>query len=152
MVESEQLGYYFSDRVALTHDAANLSAEPDGLYCSFAALEETRVTLVEGVDEGFVELEGTLDIVLEVVSTFSVRKDTKVLRELYWRAGIPEYWLVDARKAPVQFDILRRTGKGYAPSRRQRGWLRSKVLGRSFLIESRPDRLGHPQFFLRVEP
>jgi hypothetical protein len=27
------------------------------------------------------------------VSPSSVQKDTVVLRELYWKAGIPEYWL-----------------------------------------------------------
>jgi Uma2 family endonuclease len=88
-------------------------------------------------------------MVLEVVSRHSVRKDTKILRNLYWRAGIPEYWLVDARKTPLQFDILRWTERGYSASRRREGWLKSKVFGRSFLLETKPDRLGHPQFFLR---
>jgi Uma2 family endonuclease len=151
LAESEQIGYYFSDRVSLNNEAVNLSTEPGGLYCSFDSLEKKRLRLVEGVEEGFVELEGTPDIVIEVVSSFSVRKDTKILRDLYWRAGIPEYWLIDARKPPLQFDILRRTAKGYVVTRRQRGWLPSKVLGRSFLLESQPDPLGHPQFFLRTQ-
>jgi Uma2 family endonuclease len=120
-VEAEQLGYYFSDRALLSHEGANLSTEPDGTFCSFEAVESRRVRLVEGVEEGYVELEGTPDMVLEIVSTYSVRKDTEVLRKLYWRAGVPEYWLVDARKPPLQFDILRRAPRGYAVTRRQRG-------------------------------
>jgi Uma2 family endonuclease len=36
------------------------------------------------------ELEGTPDWVLEVVSQSSVAKDTKWLRESYHKAGIPE--------------------------------------------------------------
>jgi Uma2 family endonuclease len=149
LTKDEELGYFFSDRVLLSNESANLSTEPDGTFCSFNALEERRVYLVEGLEEGHVEIEGTPDMVLEVVSRHSVRKDTKVLRNLYWRAGIPEYWLVDARKNPPQFDILRWTERGYSSTRRRQGWLKSKVFGRSFLLETKPDRLGHPQFFLR---
>ena len=150
LVEREEMGYYFSDRAALSNEGANLSTEPDGTFCSFGAIEGRRVSLVEGVEEGHVEIEGTPDMVLEVVSTRSVRKDTKVLRGLYWRAGIPEYWLVDARKTPPQFDILRRTERGYSATRCKQGWMKSKVFGRAFRLETKPDRLGHPQFFLRV--
>lgn len=46
-------------------------------------------------------------MVLEVVSTSSVQKDYRLLRRAYWEADIREYWLVDARKAPVKFEILR---------------------------------------------
>lgn len=150
LVEREELGYYFSDRTLLSNENANLSTEPDGTFCSFAAIEEKRVSLVEGIEEGHVEIEGAPDMILEVVSRHSVRKDTKILRNLYWRAGIPEYWLVDARKASLQFDILRWTERGYSAARRSQGWLKSKVFGRSFLLETKPDRLGNPQFFLRM--
>jgi Uma2 family endonuclease len=150
IAETEELGYYFSDRASLSNEDANLSTEADGTFCSFDAIENKRVRLLEGVEEGHVEIEGTPDMVLEVVSTRSVRKDQKVLRGLYWKAGIPEYWLVDARKGDPQFDILRWTERGYAATRRKQGWLKSKVFGRSFLLEVRPDRLGNPQFFLRV--
>lgn len=151
LVKSEGLGYYFSDRVTLSNEEANLATEPDGTFCSFAVVEDRRVRLVKGAKGGLVEIEGTPDMVLEVVSTHSVRKDTKILRNLYWRAGIPEYWIVDARKTPPQFDMLCWTERGYSTTRRRQGWLKSKVFGRSFLLESKPDRLGHPQFFLRCE-
>ena len=107
---------------------------------------------MEGVEEGHVEIEGTPDMVLEVVSKRTrFARTRKSFADLYWRAGIPEYWLVDARKTPLQFDILRWTERGYPPTRRRKGWLKSKVFGRSFLLETKPDRLGHPQFFLRLE-
>jgi Uma2 family endonuclease len=150
LVESEELGCFFSDRVLLSNESANLSTEPDGTFCSFAAIEDKRVKLVEGLEEGHVEIEGAPDMVLEVVSKYSVRKDTKILRNLYWRAGIAEYWLVDARKSSVQFDILTWTERGYSATRRRQGWLKSKLFGRSFLLETKPDRMGHPQFFLRL--
>lgn len=149
LIKSEELGYYFSDRAPLINEGVNLSTEPDGMFCSFRAIEEKRLSLVEGLEEDHVEIEGAPDMVLEVVSRYSVREDTKVLRKLYWRAGIPEYWLVDARKPPLQFDILSWTERGYSAARRRQGWLKSKVFGRSFLLESKPDRLRNPQFFLR---
>ncbi len=72
LVEGKELGYYFSDRAKWSNEDANLSTEPDGMFCSFAAIENKRVSLVEGVEEGHVEIEGTPDMVLEVVSTRSV--------------------------------------------------------------------------------
>ncbi len=151
LIEREELGYYFSDRAALSNEEANLATEPDGTFCSFAAVEDRRVHLVESAKGGLVEIEGTPDMVLEVTGAHSVCKDAKILRNLYWHAGIPEYWLVDARNRPLQFDMLGWTERGYSAVRRRQGWLKSKALGRSFLLESKPDRLGHAQFFLRWE-
>jgi Uma2 family endonuclease len=88
-------------------------------------------------------------MVLEVVSKNSVRKDTKVLRELYWRAQIPEYWLVDARNNRTQFDILRRTRRGYVAAQVQRGWRRSDVLGKEFRLRAGADEIG-PHYSLLV--
>ena len=39
---------------------------------------------------------GAPDIVLEVLSTYTMRKDITVKLELYQRAGVREYWVVDA--------------------------------------------------------
>jgi Uma2 family endonuclease len=88
---------------------------------------------------------------LEVVSAKSVRKDTRELRSLYWRAGIPEYWLVDARGRTPRFDILRHGARGYTTTRSRRGWLRSIVFGRSFQFTQQTDPLGNPQYTLAVQ-
>jgi Uma2 family endonuclease len=97
---------------------------------------------------GFMELEGTPDMVMEIVSKSSVEKDTVLLRELYWRAGIAEYWLVDAREGKQSFQILRFTPEGYVSSPAEAGGLPSKVLGKKFQMQQKADPLGHPQFFL----
>ena len=109
-----------------------------------------QVQLIEGWDGGFVEMEGSPDMVLEVVSASSVHKDTVVLRQAYWQAGIREYWLVDARQEPARFDILRRTARGYAATRKRDGWLRSAVFGKSFQLSQRVNALGHPEYTLAV--
>jgi Uma2 family endonuclease len=147
----EDLGYLFSDRMLLSNPAADLSCEPDAIFVSYASLDSGVVRLIEGIREGYVEIEGTPDMVLEVVSTSSVEKDYDTLRELYARARIPEYWLIDARGEELRFEILRLTARGYTLPRRQAGgWMRSNVFGRSFRMTQTTDRRGNPQFTLEV--
>jgi Uma2 family endonuclease len=135
----------------LTNPATNLSCEPDGLLVMWQSVREGRVRFVESADEGCVEIEGSPDIVLEVVSTSSERKDNTTLRELYWQAGIPEYWLIDARREPLQFVILRHDADGYQMTASTTdGWIPSLVLDREFRLTQEPDPLGHPQYTLEV--
>jgi Uma2 family endonuclease len=149
MVREMELGYWFTDGARVSHLGADLSAVPDGVLVTFQSLEIGRIKLIEGAQGGSVELEGTPDLVLEVVSTGSVRKDTQVLRELYAAAGIAEYWLADVRGSETRFDILRLSRGRYIASRKEAAWVRSKVLGRSVRLLRQADRLGNPVF--RIE-
>ena len=72
------------------------------------------------------------------------------LPELYWRAGIPEYWLVDARSSRLQFDIFEYQSDGYATVRKQGGWTQSQVFGKSFRLSRRIDDEGNPEYSLSV--
>jgi Uma2 family endonuclease len=150
LVKAGGLGLLWADGVLLSNEDADISVNPDATFASREALEEGRVRLIEGVEEGHVELEGSPDMVLEVVSTSSVQKDTVILRGAYWEAGVREYWLVDARAEPLKFDILRHTPKGYAATRKQGGWLKSAVFGKSFRLTQSQSALGHPAFALEV--
>jgi Uma2 family endonuclease len=152
VLKGQPLGRFFHDRTLLSNPAADLSCEPDGSFVSWEALRGGRVRLVEGAQHGYVEMEGTPDLVLEVVSDSSVRKDTETLLQLYWRAGIPEYWLVDARGPEPTFRILRHTPTGYVAVADQGGWLPSGVFGRSFRLTRQADPLGYPQFTVAVQP
>jgi Uma2 family endonuclease len=152
LVETEDLEYFFCDGMLLSIPEVDLSTIPDGFFVTFAALREGRVRLLEGAEGGYVELVGAPDMVLEVVSKKSVRKDTKVLRELYWEAGVTEYWLVDARGPTPRFDLLRRGARGYTATRPVDGWLRSGVFGRAFRFTQDTDPLGHPRYTLAVRP
>src|SRR5262249_16070883 len=125
--------------------------EPDGLLVSHQSLDAGLVRLIEGASEGYIEVEGSPDMVVEVVSTASVEKDDETLRDLYARAGIREYWLVDVLGDDIQFDILRLTTRGYTATRRQAGgWQRSTVFARSFRLTRQTDRRGNPQLTLEV--
>jgi Uma2 family endonuclease len=144
LVEAERSGLFLADGAYLTNLAADISGNPDALYVANATLAAGRVRLVEGAEEGFVELEGSPDMVLEVISQSSVNKDTVVLKEAYWQAGIPEYWLVDARAEPLRFDIYRHAARGYVATRKIGGWLKSAVFGKAFRLRRRTSALGYP--------
>jgi Uma2 family endonuclease len=148
LLQEIRTGQFVTDRMLLTNVAADLSTEPDGLYFHWSVIESGRLKLIEGSDEGCVELEGTPDMVLEVVSRTSVRKDTVVLRDLYWQAGIPEYWLIDARGPNPEFQILKYTAEGYQTTESTSAGIFSRVFNRSFQLRQQADPLGHREFFL----
>jgi Uma2 family endonuclease len=151
LVAADDSGYVFGDRMLLSNPAAGVSNEPDVMYVSFASLDAGRASLVPGAEGGFVEVLGSPDMVLEVVSNSSVRQDTRELVEDYWRAGIAEYWLVDARGEQPVFDLLRSGADGYVRARRQSGgWLKSQVFGRSFRFTQSTDARGFPQYAVDV--
>jgi Uma2 family endonuclease len=148
-VKAAQKGLLLGDGARLSNVEADISVIPDALFASAATLKG-RLRLLDTRGEGYDELEGSPDMVLEVVSYNSVRKDTQQLRRGYWLAGIREYWLVDARKEPLVFDILRHTPKGYRATPKKGGWIKSAVFGKSFRLTCRTSTLGHPQYTLDV--
>jgi Uma2 family endonuclease len=151
LVKALRSGRVWIDGVLLTNDGADLGCIPDLLYVSHDTFRSERVQLVEGMEEGFVEIQGSPDMVLEIVSRSSVRKDQVLLRQAYWEAGVREYWIVDARKEPLSFDLLRHTAKGYTASRKQDGWVKSNVFGKSFRLIQGADAVGHPEYTLELK-
>ena len=149
-IKAKRRGRYIGDGGFLSNIEANVSNQPDGMFVSAEAMRDGRVKIIEGRTEGFVELEGTPDMVLEVVSRSSVKKDNIVLREAYYLAGIREYWLVDARKSPLKFDILRAGRSGFVAVRKHADWIRSDVFAASFRLTQEPIEDGHPVFTLET--
>jgi Uma2 family endonuclease len=154
LVRELDLGELYFDRALVTNPATGLSTEPDGTFVSWASYETDQIRLVPRTNrpEQYIELEGTPDWVLEVVSQSSVQKDTEVLRDLYHRSGVPEYWLIDARFDEVSFQILRRRRDRYVAVKPRDGWHRSTVFGRSFRLERRKNRLGRWRYTLDISP
>jgi Uma2 family endonuclease len=150
LIKAGRHGRYGPDGMLITNVEADISSEPDGSFVSRDALDSGRVRFIEGKREGILELEGTPDMVLEILSASSEEKDTVILRRQYWEAGIPEYWLVDVRREPQTFDILRRTARGYTPARKQDGWVRSNVFGKSFRLTCNTDERGDPEHTLEI--
>ena len=151
LVDVKDGDLFLINGVLVTNVRAELSGNPDMTYVRAATLDAGRVKLVESPDGGYTELEGTVDLVLEIVSPSSVKKDKQTLRDAYWEAGVSEYWLVDARGDASDFRILRHTAKGYTEARRQVGWQRSGVFDKSFRLVRGTDRRGNPTFTLEVK-
>ncbi|MCI0639265.1 MAG: Uma2 family endonuclease [Gemmataceae bacterium] len=148
LTHAEDLGFYFADRMLLTNEDAGLSTEPDGMFVSHLAIAKRRVFLDEG--DQTLEVHGSPDMTLEVVSDSSEEKDLEILRDLYWRAEISEYWLIDARPKTPVFDILRYTAARYVSVRKQDGWSRSRVFGKSFRLGARTTRAGITRYTLSI--
>jgi Uma2 family endonuclease len=144
-VRKQEPGELLVSGAFLVNKAARLATEPDLMFCSWATLRTGRVEFapwVEGSDR-LVEVRGSPDLVCEIVSKGSVRKDTVRLRKTYYDAGITEYWLIDARGKTVDFQILTRGKKGFVAAKPAAdGYLPSLVLDRRFKITRRHDQLG----------
>jgi Uma2 family endonuclease len=150
LVRSGRVGRFVTAGMLLSSIEADFSSQPDGCFLSNEALDTGRVRLIEGKHGSIVELEGTPDMVLEIVSDSSVRKDTVTLKAAYAEAGIPEYWLVDVRNAKLSFDIFQLKPKGYVAVKKQAGWLKSSVFGKAFRLTRTDDTRGDPVYTLEV--
>jgi Uma2 family endonuclease len=142
--DREDLGEFYGDGLLVTNQEAELSCEPDGTFVLTETLASGKARPVpreEGASE-YLELLGTPDIVLEVASRFSVNKDYQRLRQAYHRAGIPEYWLVNARGQQIDFAILQHQPDGYVEHKLRGGWQRSHVLQHDFRLTRQKNRRG----------
>lgn len=147
LVRAMRSGRFIFDRMLLTNPSAGLSTEPDGLFYTWETFQSGRLREVPGASgQEVMELEGTPDVVLEIVSKSSVKKDTQRLPELYWRAGITEFWLVDVRGGILKFDILQYTSQGYQETTAVDGWLTSKVFAHQFQLVKGSDPVGRPEY------
>jgi Uma2 family endonuclease len=150
LVKRSGSGRYFDDRAALTCPEVNLSTEPDGMFVTFDAFDTGRVRETPSVAGGFIEVEGGPEMVLEVLSPSTVRKDTIELPPRYFQAGITEFWRVDARGGRLIFEIFRRGATTWEPMQPDGDWLRSAVFGHDFRLLMRPDRRGNPLYTLEM--
>jgi Uma2 family endonuclease len=152
LVEELDIGEFFPDGSELTLPSGQ-SYVPDATVVTWEISESGRVQYVprKGKRGHYVELHGTPDWVLEVVSQSSVLNDTRDKRRDYHQAGIPEYWLIDARGADIDFQILIHRRKGYVVSRPRGGWHPSPLFGRRFRLERTRNRVGRWQYHLYVQ-
>lgn len=152
IVVAEDPGMYLTEGVLVTNEAAEVSNNPDGVFVAHGALESGQAQLIEGKESGFVELLGSPDMILEIVSDSSEKKDNQTLFEAYYDAGIAEYWLVDARGAEIEFHIYKRGTKKYTVTKAQPGdWVKSAVFGKSFRLVRGEDAGHNPKFTLEVK-
>jgi Uma2 family endonuclease len=79
-------------------------------------------------------IRGTPDLVVEIISPSSRRRDRKVKAALYARAGVPEYWIVDPASRSIEVLALGEAGYEIFSGAVGAGAAASKVL-RGFSVE-----------------
>lgn len=152
-VKDAGIGHLVTDSTRVSCPDAELSVEPDIVFISHETLEAGRVRLVPksgGRPGQYVEVEGPPDLVVEIVSDHSVRKDTERLPVAYFQAGVREFWLADARTEPVVFRIHHRGPSGFRPVEPDAdGFQGSSIFNLQFRLDVRRDDRGHWAFDLR---
>jgi Uma2 family endonuclease len=150
LARERQLGQFLTDGTRVVNETADLSHEPDGCFISRASVDAGSVRFQPGADgKDITEVVGSPDMVLEIVSPSSVRKDKNLLPTLYHKAGIREYWLVDVRRDEIQFDLFRHTPEGYVSAAEVEGWRMSDVFSRQFRIERTTSPVGMTDYLLQ---
>jgi Uma2 family endonuclease len=151
LVRKLDLGKYCPDGLWITNDDANLSTEADATFLSWERLESGQVQLIPRRDsQDGIEMRGSPDWVLEIVRDTSVRKDTVRLLDLYFRANVREYWLIDARGDSLDLTIYHRGAESFVPGTPFRGWLASEVFSYRFRLTRQRDRIGGWTYTLKL--
>jgi Uma2 family endonuclease len=129
----------------LVNEAANIANEPDLMFCTWETLVTKRAEIKESRpgNRRYLELRGSPDVVVEIVSRSSARKDKKILRQKYFKAGVKEYWLIDAQGKTINFQLLVRGSGRYRSTRPGKdGSHMSEVFHRRVRITRDRDRNG----------
>jgi Uma2 family endonuclease len=152
LVHDGDLGQFLPDGMWITNDEAGVSNEPDAMFAGWESFERGAIELIirDERDQDGIELRGTPDWILEVISPSSVRKDTQQLPLAYFRAGVREYWLIDARGDTLRFTIFVRGGQEFVAVSEADDWRLSDVFAREFRLERVRDRLGGWKYTLRM--
>jgi len=151
--ENSDTGLLFSDGARIILTDVDIAFEPDVAYVTYEAMRSGRVKNISSKKKrgGVVELEGPPELVVEIVSDSSVKKDTKFFLHSLFSAGVAEYWIIDARTSDGRMDIYHRGKAGFEAGRKSNGWIKSSIWNRHFRLTHAVDPLGNPKFDLEVK-
>lgn len=149
IVRGQNLGRFYIENTRYVSPESDSGVEPDVLVCLYDSIRAGRLRFVESERDAArcMFVEGSADLVAEIVSNSSVGKDTNELRNRYFAAGVREYWILDARGMRMTFDLLIRGDDDWreaAPD--AEGFRRSVVLGRRFRVDRVTDAVGLPDY------
>lgn len=151
LMKTTRFGRFVAEGMRYSHIETHLATEPDGMVVSHEAMRSGRVKLMAGKEGEATEAVGVPEILIEIVSRSSEVKDTEWCMSAYFDAGVSEYWIIDTRDGEdIRFDIFKRGKKEFSSSRKQGGWAKSSILGRSFRLSQTEDPDGKPEFTLEV--
>jgi len=154
IARDRSLGHVLVGRGAwLKNNEADFLIECDALFVSYENIRTGKSDLAKSpAAKEANHVVGSPEVVVEVLSPSSEKRDTIELREAYFEAGIEEYWLADGRGASVWFEILKRGKMGFVSNENQpEGWQISDVFGTCFRLVQSIDRLGNSQYTLETQ-
>ena len=141
-VDRHGLGQVLGSQTRIASRPAELSCEPDIKVVLWESLRSGRVKYAPATnqlsEDDMLEVEGGPGVVVEILSPGSVEKDKTLLPPAYFKAGVREYWLVDALEKQLSFQIQKRGRKGFetvVPD--AKGFAHSDVLNQSFRLKRR---------------
>lgn len=73
-------------------------------------------------------IHGAPDLVIEILSPYSIHRDRHRKRSLYERAGVAEYWIVDPANRAIEAFSLGETGYELSSFAADKGQVTSRVL------------------------
>ena len=94
--DKHNLGYLLSAPVGVQLPNQPVPFEPDIVFISKAHKEIIGERYIEGVP----------DLIVEILSPSNWPYDRQTKFEVYRKAGVPEYWIVDYRKKTIEVFVL----------------------------------------------
>jgi Uma2 family endonuclease len=151
IVKDLNLGEFYADGARITKEEADVSNEPDASFASWETLSSGRLTPPQDrpQDGNHIEMVGAPDWVCEILSDSSIDKDTRQLMQAYHKAGVREYWLIDARGKNIKFKILIWEPEKFNQVEPRDGWHASLVFGREFQLTRSRNQIGRWDYELR---
>ncbi len=80
-----------------------------------------------------------------------MRKDKKLLFDGYFRAGMGEYWLINALDEKLDFQVFTPSARGFVPVAPQAGWLESPTFQCAFQPTRQKGDDGFWQYTLGIQ-
>ncbi len=143
------LGEFYVDGIRLVDEDTELSNEPDASFISWERYKSGLIERVPAADaKDTIEFNGSPDWVMEIVSPSSVGKDKQRLMELYFAAGVAEYWLIDARSEVLEFAVLKRGDQCFIPAESKKGRAWSNVFKAWFKLVRKVNQAGNVAYVL----
>lgn len=151
VVSEAERGEVYVDSTRVSSVWAGLSTEPDVVVALWDSFTSGRLRYVTGGAPGRTSaIEGSPDLIVEIVSDSSVKKDTERLPRLYAKAQVPELWLIDARGEKLSFRVYTLKEGAYAAVKPSvGGWVRSPRLGSSFRLLRFPTPVSTWRYVLK---
>jgi Uma2 family endonuclease len=152
-LHEHDFGFLYTYRCRYSSLNAGLSVQPDVFFFTYETIDSKRARLIpnpNGEPESCVEVEGAIDLTVEIVDNASENKDRERLPPAYFKAGVREFWLIDARGKENQFQIHHRGETEYQPATTdEEGFQFSQVFKRRYKLERDCKTQDHWQYDLR---